>query len=1071
MAKLYPPIISGTLPAFYLEESGTDRFIKITVPFSMNRAVSKIQVKGFALKIKTVQSSSYLYTTTVTNPLFFEMEDSAWATFTLRTSNGEAERELLLKHLKVGLFYKLQIAYIDTNDNVGNYSTVGISKYTTKPSVYINDFKMGLTNTHKYEYLGFYSQEEGDITEKAYLYRFDLYDELDNIIDSTGDQIHNSNNDVELYESYDRYNYNKDLELNKIHKIQYTVQTNNGLTISSPRYRIMQRTTIDPDLKAELVASVNFDNGYIDIGLIGEKKDDGVEDIVTGSFILSRASEDTKYLEWEEISRFKLVAQFATRDLWQDFTAQQGKHYKYSIQQYNDKQLYSNRIISNEVYSDFEDAFLYDGERQLKIKYNPKIGNIKTNILEAKTDTIGNKYPFFFRNGHVNYKEFSISGLISYFMDNESFFLKEEEFTVKEPTTNLIGENLSAERTFKMKVLEWLNDGKPKLFRSPTEGNFIVRLMKVTLNPENKLGRMLHTFNSTAYEIAECNYENLGKYNFIHLDYEEKQYMRWETIEFTELDENRKPKYKSGMILNRHPARTVRFNDMRPGQLITMVFEDDTVETFMIGVTGSYLVDKGVAIRAITLGDKNPYIYSEHIPGVEESITTYEDPYLRGSMTYSFYSIQSNLFDKISDIQVTEVPVHQFIGEHDIIKEIEYIKYENSWYRNPKIDILTFYYINAQKRTEEKLIQFENTYYTDNAKKNEFDFVAADPFTLYKIGSGYTITPVGDVEIGYNPSRAKYTFNATHYYDFFNKETYPLKLYTPYITINGEQVSVADTEVFDLFKPGKLTSLTSGNGTNVTVAYQMRIIDYLIEEDETYPALQEAKNAYLSLKNQLNKYYEILSFFNGMNEDNTLLEEEKAAILNDLRVKYDAKKVSYNEEIEKINAAYEEEARVAQTEYENALQIIENQIRTLENKSNLTDNEKALLFQYTQAKHVLVYEYTQNQLAKDDEREKLIKELNLKLAQIEENYREDASYYTRSYDTQIAELQEKRVTLIEECQAIFGFDPSRYTIDQAQHFYETIEQPMRDTLNYNYARYIYELVQAQNEEKKAEGLL
>jgi hypothetical protein len=78
----------------------------------------------------------------------------------------------------------------------------------------------------------------------------------------------------------------------------------------------MQRTTIDPDLKAELVASVNFDNGYIDIGLIGEKKDDGVEDIVTGSFILSRASEDTKYLEWEEISRFKLVAQFATRDLW-----------------------------------------------------------------------------------------------------------------------------------------------------------------------------------------------------------------------------------------------------------------------------------------------------------------------------------------------------------------------------------------------------------------------------------------------------------------------------------------------------------------------------------------------------------------------------------------------------------------------------------------------------------------------------------------------------------------------------------------------------------------------------------
>ena len=40
MAKLYPPIISGTLPAFYLEESNMDRIIKITVPFTMNTSVS-----------------------------------------------------------------------------------------------------------------------------------------------------------------------------------------------------------------------------------------------------------------------------------------------------------------------------------------------------------------------------------------------------------------------------------------------------------------------------------------------------------------------------------------------------------------------------------------------------------------------------------------------------------------------------------------------------------------------------------------------------------------------------------------------------------------------------------------------------------------------------------------------------------------------------------------------------------------------------------------------------------------------------------------------------------------------
>jgi len=48
--KLYPPIIGSTIPAFY-EENGT---VKITVPFSMNRAVSAGSVAGFKLKIKTV---------------------------------------------------------------------------------------------------------------------------------------------------------------------------------------------------------------------------------------------------------------------------------------------------------------------------------------------------------------------------------------------------------------------------------------------------------------------------------------------------------------------------------------------------------------------------------------------------------------------------------------------------------------------------------------------------------------------------------------------------------------------------------------------------------------------------------------------------------------------------------------------------------------------------------------------------------------------------------------------------------------------------------------------------------
>lgn len=59
--------------------------------------------------------------------------------------------------------------------------------------------------------------------------------------------------------------------------------------------------------------------------------------------------------------------------------------------------------------------------------------------------------------------------------------------------TDLSDENIYAERQFKMEVLDFLTNGKLKL-SSPTEGNYLVRLMNTSLTPEDILGRMLHTF-------------------------------------------------------------------------------------------------------------------------------------------------------------------------------------------------------------------------------------------------------------------------------------------------------------------------------------------------------------------------------------------------------------------------------------------------------------------------------------------------------------------------------------------------------------------------------------------------
>jgi len=81
-------------------------------------------------------------------------------------------------------------------------------------------------------------------------------------------------------------------------------------------------------------------------------------------------------------------------------------------------------------------------------------------------------------------------------MDNDEFFFKKDEigFGGWENTTDIIDANIYLERQFKLAVLDWLNNGEVKLFRSPQEGNYIVRLMNTTLAPNDSLSRMLHTF-------------------------------------------------------------------------------------------------------------------------------------------------------------------------------------------------------------------------------------------------------------------------------------------------------------------------------------------------------------------------------------------------------------------------------------------------------------------------------------------------------------------------------------------------------------------------------------------------
>ena len=93
----------------------------------------------------------------------------------------------------------------------------------------------------------------------------------------------------------------------------------------------MQKISIDPEIKASLLVSLNFENGYVNVDLKGNKDDEGMETPATGAFLLTRACAENDYGVWEEISRFKLAAQTPSRWLWRDFTVEQGKTYIYAL--------------------------------------------------------------------------------------------------------------------------------------------------------------------------------------------------------------------------------------------------------------------------------------------------------------------------------------------------------------------------------------------------------------------------------------------------------------------------------------------------------------------------------------------------------------------------------------------------------------------------------------------------------------------------------------------------------------------------------------------------------------------
>lgn len=520
---------------------------------------------------------------------------------------------------------------------VGYYSSTAVIKYTGTPSVGISGLSVGRTSSLSSEFNGTY--ENPDATERVRYYGFTIKDSDGNIIESVSNCIHNSNSDStsDGVSSTDSYTMKYLMENGQLYSIQYTVETLSGMAISSPIYNITRNAYID--LGGDLNFTATVDNDY---GCVKLKFQSTDTTYYTGTFLLSRLHTVNGKTQKTKLKKVNLVYELTDENPYIDYTPEHGVEYQYIMERVNAAGVYSKPLAATNtttgaatVKVNFEDVFLYDGKKQLRVRYNPKVSSFKQDVLESKTDTIGSKYPFIFRNGSVSYKEFPISGLISR-LENESFGAYVDTTSILDYSpTDLVPENIKEERDFKLEVLEWLTDGQPKLFRSPAEGNYIVRLMNTSLSPQDTLGRMLHTFSCTAYEVATYDYDGLIKYGMLQGDSDASEtIIRFSSHQLVPADkgsDNIFPTISAkirALVVDHAPAGSIIKIDNVP---------------IMIGATGCYEIPYGANIQKISLPNDNT--------APNQGVITIQ---------YDAYTVSA--FDLISGAGVSACPVATVIG-------------------------------------------------------------------------------------------------------------------------------------------------------------------------------------------------------------------------------------------------------------------------------------------------------------------------------------------------------------------------------------------------------------------------
>lgn len=539
---LYPAVIETYMPAFLIDSGDAEKDIcKVYFSISQYNSFSdivnaQVSVRNQNTNISVLNPLKYPCEVMLTN-IYVDESITTDAKYYIKIQKTDMENN----NFKIDEYYKVQIRFTDTEaeevsmaipqaidswlvnnlDHFSEWSSVCLVRGISKPALNLLDWDPAETrvidwSVQNTQISGSLTFADPDENETLKSYRIRLYDTEDNLLTDSGDIYTSNYNNVNTVAYTFKYNFKVDTDY--YFTFEYTTQNLYTETITY-NLSMIQGNTQSYNLL--LTGYIRPEDGNIDLQV--RRSTDQTP--ISGNIVLRRSSSKENFTIWEDIHTEAVLNVQEVDITWSDFTVESGVWYSYCAQVVlPDGTRGKITEINAPIMIVLDDIYLTTAKKQLKVRFNPSLSSLKRNINETRTDTIGSKYPFIKRNGDMDYMSFPIGGLISSEMDEN------RKFTSK---TKLYGENkkyykdyneqyeinrhsdVVYERAFREAVMDYLYSGEVMLFRSPTEGNYLIRLMDISLSPENTLGRRLWSFSGTAYEVDSCSIDNYDKYGII----------------------------------------------------------------------------------------------------------------------------------------------------------------------------------------------------------------------------------------------------------------------------------------------------------------------------------------------------------------------------------------------------------------------------------------------------------------------------------------------------------------------------------------------------------------------------